>query len=130
MEASDAQKGSYAWRSILKGRGVLKEGMKWRVGDGTQIQIWLDLWFPSEFLPYVTSLVAAGWVEAKVCSLIKPNSKEWNQEALRALILPRDISPIHSIPLASIPITDKLFWPFTPLGAYTVKSGYRFLYKA
>ena len=52
MEALDAQKGSY-------GRNVLKEGISWQVGDGTEIQIWSDLWLPFEFLPYVTSLVAA-----------------------------------------------------------------------
>jgi len=94
MEASDAQKGSYAWKSILKGRNVLKEGMRWRVGDGTEIQIWSDPWLPSEFLPYITSLVAAGWEEARVCSLLKPYLKEWNQEALQALFVPRDISLI------------------------------------
>jgi len=34
MEAADSPTASYAWRSILKGREVLKEGMRWRVGDG------------------------------------------------------------------------------------------------
>ena len=56
--------------------------MRWQVGNGTEIQIWSDPWFSSEFLPYVTSLVTAGWEEARVCSLLKPYSKEWNQEAL------------------------------------------------
>lgn len=65
-----------------------------------------------------------------MCSLLKPDSKEWNQEALQALFVPRDISLIQSIPLASIPTNDKLFWPFTPSSAYIVKSGYRFLYNA
>lgn len=125
MKALEAQKGSYAWRSILKGRGVLKDGMRWLVGDGTTIQIWSDPWLPSKFLPYVTSSVATGWEDARMCSLIKPVSK-----ALQTLFLPKDISLIESIPLASIPIADKLFWPFTPLGSYIVKSGYWFLYKA
>ena len=62
--------------------------------------------------------------------MLKPDSKEWNQEALQALFVPRDISLIQSIPLASIPTNDKLFWPFTPSSAYIVKSGYRFLYNA
>jgi hypothetical protein len=38
---------SYVWRSILKGLEVLKEGMIWRVGNGTNIRIWNDPWFPS-----------------------------------------------------------------------------------
>jgi hypothetical protein len=38
---------SYVWRSILKGLQVFKEGMIWRVGDGRNIRIWDDPWFPS-----------------------------------------------------------------------------------
>ena len=36
MEASDSQASSFAWRSILKGREVLKEGMRWKVGNCPQ----------------------------------------------------------------------------------------------
>ena len=37
MKATKSQAGSHAWRSILKGKEVLKEGMRWRVGDGSSI---------------------------------------------------------------------------------------------
>jgi hypothetical protein len=33
---------SYSWRSIVRGVQALKDGLIWRVGDGTQINIWLD----------------------------------------------------------------------------------------
>ena len=58
MEVTESQAGSYAWRSILKGREVLKEGMHWRVGDGSSIQIWSDPWLPLEFLPFISSPIA------------------------------------------------------------------------
>ena len=35
---------SYSWRSIVRGLQALKEGLIWRVGDGSQINIWLDHW--------------------------------------------------------------------------------------
>jgi hypothetical protein len=35
---------SYSWRSILKGVALLKEGLVWRIGDGTNINIWTDPW--------------------------------------------------------------------------------------
>jgi hypothetical protein len=41
---------SYVWRSILKGLGVLKEGIIWRVGDGKSIRIWDDPWLPTRFI--------------------------------------------------------------------------------
>ena len=42
LETSDSAKGSYAWRSILKGREVLKKGGRWKVGNGKDISIWSD----------------------------------------------------------------------------------------
>nr|XP_023923650.1 uncharacterized protein LOC112035044 [Quercus suber] len=32
--------GSYAWKSILHARNIIKQGAKWRVGDGSQIKIY------------------------------------------------------------------------------------------
>ena len=34
MEAKEGHGGSYAWKSILKGRSVIERGAKWRVGNG------------------------------------------------------------------------------------------------
>lgn len=68
--------------------------------------------------------------DAQVSSLINPITNQWDSNLLRACFLPRDISLIESIPLSSNLIKDKLFWPFTPSGLYTVKSGYKFLYKS
>ena len=58
MEATESQPWSYAWRSILKGREVLKEGMRWMIGDGSSIRIWSDSWLPLEFLPFISSSIA------------------------------------------------------------------------
>ena len=130
LEAPQSQIGSYAWRNILKGRDVLIEGLRWRVGDGACIKFWTDPWLPSEFLPFVSSQVATGLENQCVSALIKPGTNEWNSELLQQLFSARDISLIESIPLSSKQVEDRLFWPFTPSGSYTVKSGYRFLYKA
>lgn len=35
---------SYVWRSIREGREVLKEGVRWRVGNGRQIKVWGERW--------------------------------------------------------------------------------------
>ena len=39
--------GSYAWRSILKARSLIKRGMLWLVGDSTKINIYADRWLSS-----------------------------------------------------------------------------------
>lgn len=37
---------SYSWRSILFGLELLREGIIWRVGNGSSINIWHDPWLP------------------------------------------------------------------------------------
>ena len=38
--------GSFAWKSILKGREVIQKGAKWRVRNGENILIDQDRWLP------------------------------------------------------------------------------------
>ena len=44
-----SSKGPYAWRSILKARQVVQEGMLWRIGDGSKIRVFHDKWIPGVF---------------------------------------------------------------------------------
>ena len=37
---------SYAWRSVLHGLELFKEGYIWRIGDGADVNIWSDRWIP------------------------------------------------------------------------------------
>lgn len=39
---------SSTWQSILHSLEILKKGIIWRVGNGTQIRIWRDPWIPME----------------------------------------------------------------------------------
>jgi hypothetical protein len=38
---------SYAWRSIWEAKPLLKEGLLWKIGDGSNIKIREDKWIPS-----------------------------------------------------------------------------------
>ena len=100
------------------------------VGSDAKIKAWSDPWLPSEFLPYVTSPPARGFEDITVSSLINHDPVSWNMPLLHDLFHSRDISLIKSIPLSSMAVEDKLFWPFTPSGLYSVKLGYHFLCKA
>ena len=43
--------GSFAWKSILIGREVIKKGAIWRVGNGENILIYHDRWLPTPQYP-------------------------------------------------------------------------------
>ena len=78
MEAADSYSGSYAWKSILKGRDGLKEGMRWKVGIGAAIWIWSDPWMPFDFLPYISYPIVLEFEEALVNFLINLSTKQWD----------------------------------------------------
>jgi hypothetical protein len=48
LKATPSNNMSYTWRSILKGVEVLKEGIVWRIGDGSRVDIWRDPWLSRE----------------------------------------------------------------------------------
>lgn len=42
LKAKPKEGTSYTWRSILKGTQLLRQGVVWRIGDGSKVQIWSD----------------------------------------------------------------------------------------
>ena len=45
LEASISNHSSFAWRSTTRGRDLIIQGSRWRVGNGSLINIWTDRWF-------------------------------------------------------------------------------------
>lgn len=126
MEATDSSTGSYAWHNILKGHNVLLNDARWRVGSGESVGVWLNSWFPSCEHPRVFSLVINRLKEARVVDLIDPVSRQCDSILLQGLFNPHEVDLIKSIPLCRSYSDDKLIWPYTSLGHYTVELGYSF----
>jgi hypothetical protein len=38
---------SYAWRSIMQAKEVVRMGARWRIGNGNKVRIWKDGWIPN-----------------------------------------------------------------------------------
>lgn len=50
MEVTNLSSASYAWKSILRGREVIKRGVVWWIGDGRSSAIWGGVLASSETL--------------------------------------------------------------------------------
>ena len=128
-DVQDIGSSSYAWHSILKGRDVLIKGARWRVGCGEAISIWNDAWLPSQEHPRILLDIVPGFEDGKVSNLINPSTRTWDANLVNGLFSPEEAAMVLRIPLSHTPVEDKIIWPFTSSGSYTVNSGSKFLAK-
>ena len=73
---------SYTWRSTLKGVQLLKEGVIWRVGDGTNINIWSDPWLAKDGTRRPRT-PRGNCVLTKVAELIDRTTMTWDEQLVR-----------------------------------------------
>ncbi|XP_024156304.1 uncharacterized protein LOC112164321 [Rosa chinensis] len=99
---------SFLWRSILAGRPVLKAGTRWRIGDGTQINIWNESWILN-CSPCLVQRPTHSPVEM-VSDLIDASTKQWIPPIIHGIFQPSVAAKILSIPLAHWNGIDKHYW--------------------
>jgi len=114
---------SYSWRSILHGLEIMKKGMVWRIGDGSNLKIWSDPWLPRDqsrkpITPRGVSLLTY------VDELINPITGTWDSELVNDTFWEDDASIILSIPVFE-GWDNSLAWHFDKRGLFSVKSAYR-----
>ncbi|KAK4381930.1 hypothetical protein Sango_2920100 [Sesamum angolense] len=99
LEAKIGYRPSYAWRSISSAVPLICAGLRWRIGSGSLVRVWLDPWIPrpSTFKPVSRPFLLHP--EATVDKLIDPNSGEWNIPLVEILFHPPDREAILSLPL-------------------------------
>ena len=127
MEAQLKAIGSYAWKSILGARDLIKKGGVWRIGNGSHINIWSDNCLPGDSHHKIISPPPYGTTIAKVSDLIQDSPRGWNHHLIQSIFLPHDASAILGIPLCETPQPDTLVWGSTQDGRYSVRSRDRLL---
>ena len=86
-----------------------------------------DNWLPGSSPGQVISPRNYFPVDAKVSSLIDPIKMEWKECVINHVFLPLEANLILGIPLNHHPAQDKIIWPHTPTGTFSVRSTYHFL---
>ncbi|GKA88942.1 reverse transcriptase [Tanacetum coccineum] len=123
LTASKGSHASWLWQSLLLGRDVLLQGIRWQVGNGEKISFWTHKWvsYNSDFFireprgPFTnTSLVSDFIVDG-----------EWDYCKLQQHLFPREVDFVSQIPISNTGAQDKLVWHYDDKGNYSVRSGYR-----
>ncbi|XP_060969989.1 uncharacterized protein LOC115713780 [Cannabis sativa] len=126
LDASLGNNPSFVWRSVWEAQQLVRKGLRWCVGDGTEINVLNEPWLPCSDNPYV-STSHPSLIGAKVHSLMKINDTGWDMEILEDLFEERDRRLIVKIPLQQSAAKDTLTWAYEASGIYSVKSAYKLL---
>jgi len=116
---------SYSWRSIVRGIEAMKEGLIWRVGDGSLINIWSDPWIPDgvtrrPITPRGHTLLS------RVSELIDKVTGAWDKQLIKEVFWEEDVNRILEIPIKH-DMEDLLAWHYDNKGLFSVKSAYHVL---
>ena len=76
MEASVPSSSSYAWRSIIHGKDVIKKGSAWRIGNGKSARILGDNWLPSRHQPQIISPCLQAEQDMRVALLFDQENRD------------------------------------------------------
>jgi hypothetical protein len=123
LSAACPKRASYTWKSIFFGRDLLKEGLIWRVGDGTKIDVWNQNWIPRSSLKRPICHRPDKSVE-KVNELLLPEGGGWNIDKLNEVFFEGDVDDILKIHVGHAVTDDYLAWNYTKNGVFSVRSVY------
>ncbi|XP_026451380.1 uncharacterized protein LOC113351652 [Papaver somniferum] len=115
---------SWAWKGLQKKLPFIKANSRWRVGSGTKIKIWLDVWILGMTEPPTPRQDAVHsenyiWV----LELIIQEDNQWNSILVQQLFDPETASLILQMRLPTT-TEDKLICNPTRNGIFSLKSRY------
>lgn len=114
------------WKAILWGRDLIKQGIGWRVGNGSHISLRNDNWLPgsSNFKLYGTFYLPEHLI--KVEDIINKHTLSWDEKLLDDFCRLIDKERILNTLLPLIPRMDKHVWMPAKDGNFSVKRAYWF----
>ncbi|KAH1107812.1 hypothetical protein J1N35_011580 [Gossypium stocksii] len=125
-KSAKAKVGSYplfTWRSVCGARDLIAGGIIWRIGNGTSVNIWNDLWIPgkndnklvfTDFIPHLSS----------VNQLIDSSTNTKNKELISSFVDEDQRKRILAIPINHHKLADTVAWKYEATGEFSVRSGY------
>lgn len=115
---------SYGWRSVWGSKGLLRDGARWRIGDGKDIRVWEDAWLDGPGSGRVLSPRGVLQEGETVDMFIDADKNEWREELVRATFLPFEANKILSVPIGCCGSRDELCWVLSKDGILRVRDVY------
>jgi len=123
LHSNTKQGDSSVWKSIVKCKDLIRQGIRWSVGVGQDILFWFDNWVDNRALLDIMSLDEhmISNPAAKVCDFM--HNKQWNVSMLAQTINnPIIVQKIIGIPIPFNEVQDSFCWGLSTSGAFSTKS--------
>ena len=120
LAASAKQGGSVVWRSIIRCKELIRQGIAWTLGNDHDISFWKDNWLDNRSVLELLELHDQDSIDGnlKVSEFIE--NKKWNINKLHHYINNPDIiHQIIGIPISLVNITDSFCWGLSSTGEFT-----------
>jgi len=128
VDTAFSSKTSPTWQAIVHGLELLKQGIIWRVGDGSQIKIWRDPWIPWEISLKVST--RPGRCKLRwVSELLDSEGKDWDFDKLIHVFNPADVEELAKIKIPARRMEDFIAWHWEKTGLFTVSCAYNLALK-
>lgn len=92
---------------------------------GGEKNIWEDKWINDKQVRRTSSLKPEGCTMGRVKELVNQDQVGWHVHLLHQLFNEADVRAILTTPISIMGLSDKLIWPHTKTGQYSVRSGYK-----
>jgi hypothetical protein len=103
------------------------KGCRWKIGDGTKINIVNEPWLKKDDGRWIQSPQTQGVASLYVHELLCPNEKVWDSNKIHSIFPTCVANSILAVPLFDDVVEDQLVWDDDLHGNYSVKSGYNLL---
>ncbi|KAM6542861.1 hypothetical protein CsatB_007308 [Cannabis sativa] len=120
LDAGPGHSPSYTWRSILWRRDLMKQGLIWKVGDGSTIRTIEDHWLPHCRIKSYSSPPPS---DSTLSFFLSP-SGAWDPIKLHQFFDEQLVDHILNVPIPGNGCSDDLIWSRNSSGIFTVKSAY------
>jgi hypothetical protein len=100
------------WRSVWSSRVLLKEGYRWKIGDGSKIPLWNTPWLRNETNLRIITQNTISDDTRKVSFLIDASLGCWDRQRVSEKFCDRDVKEILKIPLLNLGKKDEIIWRF------------------
>lgn len=118
MDAKKGSSPSWLWSSLLEGKALLDNGLRWVVGTRDNIQFWGDCWVPSWEDGKIISNPPSDCLWSKVSDFIDKSTMTWNKGKLRSCVTKDETNAILKIPISITKSKDKVVWGPNKSGKY------------